>query len=440
MDESNCVTNIETLPSVFVLKEHGGFENAHESFIRSLNLSFCKTDYEGAPKYLGINGDTLNASYYIGADWLSEEHGKAVVVTPKMPKVDFVEMYMCALKFDPAADYFSKFYDIDFNKQPIKTDVLNNQLTPLLVIHFLSMLRRLSKRGLKKDYVIREDNLQSKIKGKIRVSKNIRLNDINKRNDRTYCQYQEYTVDNPENRLLKKALIFSQRYIQKLNKHHSYHNIHNITNNLLALFTDVSEDIEIYEVNRIASNKLFKEYKEAIRIAKMILRQFDFSISKTGTDPKATPVFWIDMSRLYEVYVYTKLYESYPDNIKFQVPGYKKTAVDFLKTDEKVIIDTKYKPKYDGSNGGIIEDIRQISAYARDEKILKALGIDQSLVPACLIIYPEKMIDNDNEEDEDADVCEELDKFASDKPILSQATRIKGYTEFYKLSIQLPKM
>lgn len=438
MDESNCVTE---RPSVFELKEHECLDKNHHEFIRSLNIPFCKTDYEGTPKYLGIHNDSLTASYYIGADWLSEEHDKAVVVTPKMPKVDFVEMYMCALKFESAADYFSKFYSIDFDRKPIETGVLNNQLTPLLIIHFLAMLRRLSKRGLKKDYIIREDNLQSKIKGKIRIAQNIRLNDINKRNDRAYCQYQEYTVDNPENRLLKKALLFSQRYIHRLNRHNSYNDIRTITNSLLSVFADVSEEIEIHEVNRVVSNKLFKEYKEAIRIAKMILRQFNFSISKIGIDTKTTPVFWIDMSRLYEVYVYTKLYESYDDKIKFQVPGYRRTAVDFLKTDENVIIDTKYKPKYDGSNGGIIEDVRQISAYARDKKILKALGADQSLVPACLIIYPEKMIDNENkEEDEGADVCEELDKFTPDKSILSQATQINGYTKFYKLSVRLPKM
>ncbi|MEG1738295.1 MAG: hypothetical protein RRX93_07525 [Bacteroidales bacterium] len=441
MDETNHVTNTLDVPSVFILEEHCCFDVKYRDFIRSLDVGFCETKYEGVPKILGINGNSLESSYYIGADWLSEEHNRAVIVTPKMPKMDFVEMYMCALKFESAADYFSKFYGIDFDRKPIETDALSNQLTPLLIIHFLAILRRLSKRGLKRDYVIREDNLKSKVKGKIRVSQNIRLNDINKRNDRIYCQYQEYTVDNPENRLLKKALLFSQRYIHRLNKHNSYNDIRSVTNSLLSLFNDVSEEIKGYEVNRVASNKLFKEYKEAIRIAKMILRQFNFSISKTGIEPKTIPVFWIDMSRLYEVYVYTKLYESYDDKIKFQVPGYRRTAVDFLKTDENVIIDTKYKPKYGGSNGGIIEDVRQISAYARDKKILKALGADQSLVPACLIIYPEKMIDNeDKEEDEGADVCEELDKFTPDKSILSQATQINGYTKFYKLSVRLPKI
>ncbi|MEG0519486.1 MAG: TonB-dependent receptor, partial [Bacteroidales bacterium] len=381
----------------------------------------------------------LEASYYIGADWLSEEHDKAVVVIPKMPNVDFVEMYMCALKFDLAADYFSRFYGIDFDKKPVETDALNNRLTPLLIIHFLAVIRGLSKRGLKKDYVVKENNLQSKIKGKICISQNIRLNNIKKRDDRIYCQYQEYTVDNPENRLLKKALVFSKRYIQKLNKHSSYSSIRTVINNLLSVFTDVSDEIEIYQVKKVAPNKLFKEYKEAIRIAKMILQQFDFSITKIERELKSTPVFWIDMSRLYEVYVYSKLYDTYGDKIKFQVPGYRKTAVDFLKIDENVIIDTKYKPKYDGSNGGIVDDVRQISAYAHDIKILKTLGVGDSVIPACLIIYPEKMIDNENkEEDEPLDDCKELKESFADTNILPQASEIGGYQKFYKLSIALP--
>lgn len=37
------------------------------------------------------------------------------------------------------------------------------------------------------------------------------------------------------------------------------------------------------------------------------------------------------MARLYEVYVYSLLYNAYPGQIKFQVGGYYGTAVDFLK-------------------------------------------------------------------------------------------------------------
>lgn len=55
------------------------------------------------------------------------------------------------------------------------------------------------------------------------------------------------------------------------------------------------------------------------------------------------------MSRLFELYVYSKLYHAYQDNIRFQVPGYRKTAVDLIHIGERLIIDAKYKPKYEMS-------------------------------------------------------------------------------------------
>jgi len=59
-----------------------------------------------------------------------------------------------------------------------------------------------------------------------------------------------------------------------------------------------------------------------MKVAKMILRRFHFSISNVGEDEGMTPVFWIDMSRLYECYVYTQMVEVYGDAIKYQVNGY----------------------------------------------------------------------------------------------------------------------
>lgn len=67
----------------------------------------------------------------------------------------------------------------------------------------------------------------------------------------------------------------------------------------------------------------------------MILRKFNYSISETKISTDFIPAFWIDMSRLYEVYIYSKLHERYGDAIKFQVAGYWRTAVDFVDTDKK---------------------------------------------------------------------------------------------------------
>jgi 5-methylcytosine-specific restriction enzyme subunit McrC len=437
MEEAICNGKIKSLPEIITLTEHTNFAD-YQELIMDLNIGFCETAYESTPKYLGIHPHTLCASYYIGADWLVvDKH--AVVVTPKMSNLDFIEMFVCALKFEPVANYFSKFYGIDFNGKPIKTSVFNNQITPLIIIHFIALLKNITKRGLKKAYVIREENLQSKVKGKIKISQHIKQNIIPKREDRIYCQYQEYTVDNLENRILKKALLYAESYLNDFSSHKSFATLTTTINNIKSSFIGVSDRIELYELKSITNNKLFKEYWEGIRIAKMILRKFNYSISDTKFNSDFTPPFWIDMSRLYEVYVYSKLFEKYGDDIKFQISGYYKTAVDFIDIKRKIIIDTKYKPQYNDSNGHIIDDIRQISAYARDKKILSEMKCDTGYMADCLIIYPKKMINNTHNEDNDFDdTCAELRSFDNIDELLTNATPVNGYEKFYKLSFPMP--
>ena len=184
--------------------------------------------------------------------------------------------------------------------------------------------------------------------------------------DRVFCKFQEYTVDIPENRLLKKALVFSENYLTKLvslDYHESLGELKRQINQIKSTFSQVSDEIEVYEIKALRKNKLFSNYSEAIKLAKMILQRFDYSISKSGSIQKSVPPFWIDMSRLFEIYVYSKLHEAYGNTIQFQVPGHLKTVVDFIKTDEKLILDAKYKTRYQKHNSPLLADIREVSGY-----------------------------------------------------------------------------
>jgi hypothetical protein len=56
----------------------------------------------------------------------------------------------------------------------------------------------------------------------------------------------------------------------------------------------------------------------------------------------------------------------------------------------------KYRNKANNEYKYQIEDIRQLSGYARDEKIRTCLKIDNTTIAKCLIIYPNKdKTDND---------------------------------------------
>ncbi len=435
------------MPEVIPLIEHQSFNSEYIEKIKNLNLAFQQTDYLKEPKYLGICD--YCASYYIGASWLVNKK-LAVIVTPKMKNIDFVTMFLSALEVDTKneSDYFAQCYGIQFEEPTIETDEQLNQLTPLLVLHFVSLLERLVKRGLKKDYIILEENLKTKVKGRLLFTKHLQKNVFQQRSDRVFCQYQEYTDDIPENRLLKKALLFADRIInnyESLKAQSSYFEIQSRLSKLKNRLDGISDKIEPYQVQKLSTNKLFKEYKDAIRVAKMLLRRYDYSISEASQEQHSTPPFWIDMSRLYEMWVFSQLEKAYPGQIQFQVKGHCGTAVDFIKKDERLIIDAKYKPHYDYSNRGIIDDIREISGYARDWKILQKLSITKiySEEIKCLIIYPEPVLFQNEDtlsekerQDISIDSCKDVTTF--DGKLLDLCSEIKWFSNFYKISIALP--
>lgn len=427
-----------------------------------LKIPFKQTEYEGSPEFLGVfNGWT---SYYIGAAHLTKD--SSIIVTPKnigsdLP-TDLITLYLEALKFAPSAEYFAKFYGIDFDHPPIECDSFNEQLTPLLIVHFIACLQKVVSSGLKKDYVIQEENLKSKVRGRIMIQKNLQKNIFQQRHDRVYCKFQDYTVDIPENRLLKKALVFSANYLNKLlsfEYHESLCELKSKINQLNACFNLVSDEIEVYEIKTFRKNKLFKEYSEAIKIAKTILQRFDFSITESEAEQKTVPPFWIDMSRLFEVHVYSKLYTFYGDKVHFQVHGRLGSVADFIIVDEenkeKLILDAKYKTHYQKKkNPAILADIREISGYARDEKILKVLKVkktafdeEENLI-RCVIIYPEPInfeIDDSMDEEEKTQIDSynenEIKDLIEIKQPISEMIKdhdIPGFRKFYKLCIKLP--
>ena len=416
-----------------VLKEHRKYDKDDReeilSFISSRNIELVGTPemFMGEPTYLGMNKE-LEASYYIGASWIVKNE-LPLLVLPKLEHLDFTEMLIVALSVgsDNEGEYFSKCYGIDFDEPLIETNEMLDQLTPILLIHYLSLLEKVVKAGLKKGYITIEENLKGKIKGHIVLSEQLRRNIIPQRSDRNFCRYQIYTSDIPENRLLKKALLFSQLMLNNMMQYSRQTAIiQNRINKLNSGFDGVSDNIELSQVKSVTTNKLFRHYPEAIRVAKDILRRFDYSLSNISSDNHKTPPFWIDMSRLFELYVYSLLEESFPQQILFQVSGSGGTKADYIHVGERIIIDAKYKAIYEKNDGYELEDIREISGYSRDLNILKLFGqeyIDSNQETKCLIVYPKTDVKN-------------LIKHT--ESLWSQAEDICQYRNFRKLAIYVP--
>ncbi len=368
------------------------------------------------------------ASYNIGAQWINKDEAIVVTTKAKMESIDFVKMFMSCFNSSIATDEFNKIYEINVEESPIEAPSLRSVVSPLIVIHFLSIVSRI--KSLKKGYIHRSENLK-KVKGHINILKNERLNIMPKRYDRIYCEYDEYSIDIPENRLIKKALLFAKQVVLNIcNKGCDVGNLRVLLAKDMVLFEQVSSDVEIRDIKQIKGHKLYTEYKEAIRLAKLILRHFDYNIRNVNNKEKVVP-FVIDMSLLYEHYVLGLLREAYGDRIIYQFVGEHDERPDFLycSMGYKAILDTKYIPRFEDSllDIGVI---RQLSGYGRDLKVLKKLGyynLDEYSpvqdVP-CIIIYP-------------TEGKETYNPFRG-KNLKDLCDIVKKWSRFYKINVPLP--
>lgn len=375
----------------------------------------------------------LQAGYYVGALWLVKHH-KFVYIEPKMNKkqiaegsliqeeewgeIDYLKMLLSITGLDPkdTQDLIKIYWD----EPPITIEQQKDTLTSFLMVQFLLLLKRIVRKGLKKSYYTVEENLNNRIKGKIQLAKHLKQNVFKNKLTAHVCRYQEFGMDNLENRFLKKVLQF---IISFKNTHANYFagndkSIRELITYCSPYFELISEEINIENLKKLTTNTFFKEYEEAIRIGKHILKRFSYNITETTQQKVTIPPFCIDMPKLFELYVYKKLQERFGrEAVTYHLTA-DYTELDFLlNTPEyKMVIDAKYKPIYEDNR--VIDDIRQVSGYARLERVYQKLGLEGSnKLIDCLIIYPSL--------DEDTNFS------LKDK-------KIAGYRNIYKQSISIP--
>lgn len=334
----------------------------------------------------GLTQKGYYASYVIGAQWIDRDTPLVITTKGGCDKIDYLKMLVTCLGSGIEPGELSKIYSVDLEQPRIEAPELNSVLSPLIIVHFISLVREIIKTGLRKSYVQREDNLR-KVRGRIAVPQNEHLNVMRRRQDKVYCRYQEYSADTPENRIIKKALLFSRQVVGHISRDcNSLRMLQHSINQCVSAFCSVSDQIEVWEVKNIKHHKLFRNYEDTVRIAQMILRWYDYSITNIrSAEERPCPVFWLDMSLLYEHYVLGLLREAYGERIKYQCKGYTGYP-DFICYEPRLVIDTKYIPRL--RQGSIdVAIARQLSGYARDKRLF---DFQPGEVIPCIIIYPKE--------------------------------------------------
>lgn len=262
---------------------------------------------------------------------------------------------------------------------------------------FLTELSSLVKHGLKSAYVKKEKNLNC-FKGKLLVNKHIQNNFCHK--ERAYMQYDEFSANRPENRLIKSTL-------EKLRKATTlYENSKQICNFLNDFDSvDLSTNYE-NDFSKTVIDKNTKEYANLIQWAKVFLMNKSFTTFSGKNGAKA---LLFPMEKIYESYVAQQIRRNLsPD---WQISCQDKTHKLFGKfnlipdivlrnsnNNRTIILDTKWKNLINdkSKNYGISQgDMYQMFAYAKKYNA-QEVWLLYPLNAETINIQPETYTDEEN--------------------------------------------
>ena len=175
----------------------------------------------------------------------------------------------------------------------------------LCALSFVQSCYSLCKKGIKKKMIYEEENYNSKIRGKIDIKKNIRKNTSHGRNDKFYCKFISFSMDNIENQILKATLMKCKKIISQ--KFELSSEILQYINFCMNIFKNVKViHINSSDFNRTNISGLYTYYRPILKQAKCILNQkYNSYKTKEGrviTKSTYTIPYMINMETVFEFY------------------------------------------------------------------------------------------------------------------------------------------
>ena len=233
-------------------------------------------------------GKIITVKNYVGIIALKD--GTTIEILPKIyspqAKEDGREARLLLVRM------LNTVYNISYkNLQTASLDVYKMNILEVFIRMFLDEVMNLTKQGIKSNYETLEDNL-SCFKGKILFSKHIRHNFAHK--ESVYVAYDEFTVNRPENRILKSTLAYLMAHS------HSPKNKKDIKY-LLGIFDEV-ELSSNYDADfaKISPDRNTTSYVTALNWARVFLRKKGFT-SFSGSTTSIALLF--PMEKLFESYI-----------------------------------------------------------------------------------------------------------------------------------------
>lgn len=318
------------------------------------------------PSYKNGLGEILQANSYVGV--IQTKDGTTIEILPKVRNLDEESSKKILIKM---LKTLKKSPFKNFDMAHLKSSKM--ALLEIFITMFLDELAKLIQKGIKSDYITKEENLKF-LKGKIKINEQIKQNYIHK--ERFCVEFQEFLSNRVENRLIKTTLEFLYKK-SKINKNQQR------IREFLFVFDEIQKSHNIKaDFSKVKLNRQMKDYEQVLLWCRTFLLENSFSPYK-GNDIAFALLF--DMNLLFENYVghYLKkkgLNVSLQDKGKYLVEEPNKFALRpdiVINEEEQLIADTKWK---------IIKDEKDISQ--QDMYQLYAYGTKYTDCKKLYLIYP----------------------------------------------------
>lgn len=313
-------------------------------------------------------GEVITAKNYVGIITLRD--GTTIEILPKI---------YSAIEDDSSGtrtkrlliDMLKTLRDSPYkNLQTSSVNIEKMNIFEVFIRMFVDEVFFIVKRGLKCSYETIEENATF-FKGKMKFSQQIKFNHSHK--ERSYVEYDAYTVNRPENRLLKATLIY-------LYKHSASSRNKNDIKTLLNIFSEVEASTNYKsDFEKYVPDRNMKDYTTALLWSRVFLMGKSFA-SFSGSEVAWALLF--PMETLFESYVAVllkkhltplgysvsaqdKSYYLFDDPKRFAM---RPDIVIHRKSDGAIfVMDTKWKILSDSkANYGISQaDIYQMYAYQK---------------------------------------------------------------------------
>jgi 5-methylcytosine-specific restriction enzyme subunit McrC len=179
----------------------------------------------------------------------------------------------------------------------------------VFILFFAESLEALVRRCMQHAYVSREANLRS-LRGKILVSHQVKFNSLN--SSHIYCAYDEFSADNPLNRIIKATLTYISRVVRS-------HEIRSRIEQLAAMFADVSYEFPSEATWRnIFYDRTTEHWREIINQCRWFLSGLSPDVI-SGSERSAGLLF--DMAKLFEKYIGIELKRALAEEFDVVVQG-----------------------------------------------------------------------------------------------------------------------